>query len=121
MRIIIFLVGFVCLAKPKFDSSSVTAGRSGSPGLSMHVQYVPQPITLTMQNVTLKFCLQQAYGLTEHQVSGPGWIRSRRYDVTATLAGGSQLDQVWPALQSLLDERFKLSLEHETIQTLAGA
>jgi uncharacterized protein (TIGR03435 family) len=67
-----------------------------------------------MSNVTLKFCLQQAYGLTEHQVFGPGWIRNARYDVNATLPEGGQPEQVWPALQRVLDEHFKLSLRRET-------
>ena len=116
--IILFSAVYVCMAiaveTATFHSSLVTPDHSGDPGLSMHVQYSPPPVTLTMKNVTLQFCLQQAYSLTAHQVFGPSWIRSARYDVTATLPANGALEQVWPALQSLLDERFKLSLQHET-------
>jgi len=80
----------------------------------MNIQYIPQPVHLTMSNVTLKFCLQQAYGLTEHQVFGPGWIKSARYDVNATLPEGGQPEQVWPALRAVLEEHFQLSLRRET-------
>jgi uncharacterized protein (TIGR03435 family) len=67
-----------------------------------------------MTNVTLKFCLQQAYSLNQHQVFGPSWIASRHYDITSVLPSGAPMDQVWPALQSLLLDRFKLSLQRES-------
>jgi uncharacterized protein (TIGR03435 family) len=80
----------------------------------MKVKANPGPITLTMQNVTLKFCIEQAYSMKEFQVSGPGWISNSRYDITATLPAGSTPDQVWPALQALLVERLQLVLRRDT-------
>jgi uncharacterized protein (TIGR03435 family) len=127
MKTVLLCTALVCLAsawekpiaeKPalervRFDSVSVTPDHSESRRLSFEVRYQPGPIRITMTNVTLHFALQRAYSMTEHQVFGPGWITSARYDITATLPPAAQMDQVWPALQALLDERFKLSLQHE--------
>jgi uncharacterized protein (TIGR03435 family) len=118
MKPLILCAVVVCLAgaveTPKFVSSSITPDRSDLMRLRCEVQYRPEPVRLTMNNVTLKFCLQQAYALTQHQVFGPGWIKSDRYDIAAQLPPDSPKEQVWLALQSLLDEHFKLSLRHET-------
>lgn len=99
---------------PRFASGSISPSHSASRSLSMHVQFIPQPVQLTMNNVTLKFCLEQAYAMTEHQIFGPGWIKSARYDVAAALPDGRRNDEVWPAFQALLEERFKLSLRRES-------
>jgi hypothetical protein len=88
------------LEKVRFDAVSGTPDHSESRRLSFKVHYVPGPVRLTMTNVTLQFALQQAYSVTEHQVFGPGWIKSARYDITATLPPAGQMDQVWPALTS---------------------
>jgi uncharacterized protein (TIGR03435 family) len=116
MKSIILCAAVVCLASenPRFERNLVTPNHSGLLPFSMDIQYIPQPVHLTMSNVTLKFCLQQAYGLTEHQVFGPGWLKSARYDVNATLPEGGQPEEVWPALRTVLDEHFQLSMRHET-------
>jgi uncharacterized protein (TIGR03435 family) len=118
MKPVFLGAALVCLAsaigQPKFDSGAITPNHSGNRMMSMHVQFLPEPVELTMNNVTLKFCLQQAYGLSAHQVFGPAWINSTRYDVKAALPPAGDREQVWPAFQALLDEHFKLALRHET-------
>jgi uncharacterized protein (TIGR03435 family) len=93
---------------------SVTPDHAGASALSAQVEARPgQPVKLTLQNVSLKFCVQQAFRVQEYQVSGPGWIKKANYDILATLPAGAAPDQVWPALQTLLAERFKLSFRRE--------
>ena len=79
----------------------------------MRVQFLPPPSRVTMNNVSLKFCIEQAYSMTEYQVFGPAWINSERYDISASLAPGDPPDNVWPAFRILLDERFHLTLHRE--------
>jgi uncharacterized protein (TIGR03435 family) len=99
---------------PRFDTASITPNRSSNRGYSGHVEARPgQPVRLTLQNVSLKFCVQQAYSVNEYQVAGPGWTKSMRYDISATLPTGVPLEQVWNALQTLLAERFQLSIRRE--------
>ena len=71
------------------------------------------PGTLTMRHVSLKSCIQWAYGLSGFQVSGPGWLGSDRFDITAKVATPAKDDQLRLMLQSLLAERFKLALHRD--------
>ncbi len=61
--------------------------------------------------------MQRAYGVVDWNVSsGPGWIRTDRYDVAAKadVAGNLTEAQVKPMLQALLAERFKLRLHQSS-------
>jgi uncharacterized protein (TIGR03435 family) len=64
--------------------------------------------------MTLTDLIARAYGVRTFQVSGPGWIGSERYDIIAKLPDGATTDQIPEMLQSLLAERFKLSLRRES-------
>ena len=116
MRVIV-CAGLVCVAsaaeRPRFDAASITPNASSTQFFSVQVQSSPEPVTLTMKNVSLKRCVQQAYSVKEYQVSGPGWIATAKYDIVATLSPGTAQDHVWTALQALLAERLKLSMAGE--------
>src|SRR5208337_3976872 len=62
----------------------------------------------------LRDCLQAAYGLQDYQISGPDWLRSERYDIAAKAAGATTGDQAKLMLQTLLAQRFQLTLHRET-------
>jgi bla regulator protein BlaR1 len=78
------------------------------------------------ENVTPKFLLEEAYGVKDSQILGaPGWLDSERYDVEAKAEDSSADDKQKPGpeeqrtqlrlmLQSMLADRFKLTLHHET-------
>ena len=98
---------------PRFETASIQPNRSGDRLYSMRVQILPGPITVTIHNATLKFCVQQAYSVKEYQVGGPGWIDKARYNIVAVLPTGAAPGEVGPALQTLLTERLKLSVRRE--------
>jgi uncharacterized protein (TIGR03435 family) len=59
--------------------------------------------------------IQTAYNVTRFQVDGgPSWVRSDRYAIDATTAGNATGDEMRAMLQSLLADRFKLTLLRET-------
>jgi uncharacterized protein (TIGR03435 family) len=61
----------------------------------------------------LQLLIQAAYGLTHLQVEGgPPWVLTDRYRIEAR-AGNATPDQVRSMLQSLLAERFRLTLRRE--------
>ncbi len=62
-----------------------------------------------------------AYKVKPYQVSGPGWMTSNRFDVTATIPDGVSKDQVPEMLQTLLAERFKLAIHRESRERAAYA
>lgn len=72
------------------------------------------PGSLTMRNVSFKSTLQWAYGVKDYQISGPRWLADERYDILAKAGTAADELQLRKMLQSLLTERFKMTLHHET-------
>ena len=63
----------------------------------------------------LRLLIQLAYDVRHFQViGGPSWVGSDRYAIEATTAGQATPDQLRAMLQSLLADRFKLTLRRET-------
>lgn len=60
----------------------------------------------------------KAYDVKPYQVQGPGWLNgqvsAQRFDIIAKMPEGATKDQVPQMLQSLLAERFKLAIHHES-------
>jgi uncharacterized protein (TIGR03435 family) len=81
-------------------------GMNGGPGSQ-------DPERISYNNVSLKDVMKIAYDVKEHQISGPDWLNSERFDITATMAPGTTKEQFRKMLQNLLAERFKLTLHHE--------
>ena len=91
----------VAITFPSFGQS-ITSNKSGGPPGELQTQ----PDGLTGTNVTLKQLLQFAYRLHDSQVSGPGWMETERFDITAKVLA--------PGLRAVLSDRFKLKFHHET-------
>ncbi len=71
---------------------------------------------LVLTNTTLCEMLRFAYRLaSDDQVAGPEWIKDRevRFDVVAKGPAGATRDQLLEMLQTLLDERFKITKHNE--------
>jgi uncharacterized protein (TIGR03435 family) len=84
----------------------VTGGVTASPGGR-----------LTARAAIPRFLIQRAFGVRPEQiVGGPGWLESTHYDIEAKAPGGATTEQLLQMLQSLLEDRFKLKVHHETKQ-----
>ena len=64
--------------------------------------------------LTLKDYLSMAYRVRLSQISGPDWVGSDRFDISATMPAGSSTAQFPGMLRALLAERFQVKLHHET-------
>jgi uncharacterized protein (TIGR03435 family) len=62
--------------------------------------------------LTMKDYLGLAYRVKIYQISGPDWISSDRFDISATMAPGTAT-QIPEMMQSLLEDRFKIKIHHE--------
>lgn len=71
------------------------------------------PGRVTMTNVSLKKLLYEAYQVKDYQISGPDWLGSEIYDITATIPNGATRDDVLVMTQNLIAERFKVTLHRE--------
>jgi uncharacterized protein (TIGR03435 family) len=72
---------------------------------------------LRAEKVQLRYFVQNAYGIKPFQISGgPAWINSAHYDIDAKADGNPKPSQMRLMMQTLLEERFKLKVHHETKQ-----
>jgi uncharacterized protein (TIGR03435 family) len=70
---------------------------------------------LTAHNAPLMLLIQRAYAVQAFQVvGGPAWINTDGYDVEAKPEGNTDRKEMWLMLQTLLADRFKLTLHRET-------
>src|SRR5580698_7961912 len=63
--------------------------------------------------LSLRDYLATAYRTKATLISGPDWTATERYNITATLPGGSSKAQVPEMLQALLADRFEVKLHNE--------
>jgi uncharacterized protein (TIGR03435 family) len=70
---------------------------------------------LIANRVPLGFLIGTAYGVDSDKVSGPDWLDSQQYDISAKVDGDASLtlEQMRPRLQHLLEQRFHLKLHRE--------
>jgi uncharacterized protein (TIGR03435 family) len=73
----------------------------------------PDPGRITYENVALKQVLSTAFEVKSYQISGPAWLDSERYDITAKVPTGSTKEQMHVMLQNLLADRFGLTVHRE--------
>jgi uncharacterized protein (TIGR03435 family) len=74
----------------------------------------PAADRINFRYVTLWYCITYAYGMKSYQVSGPGWLKSDRYDIVAKGPEGTRREDLPKMMQALLADRFKLRVRRET-------
>lgn len=117
-----WVAGITCAAAyaqearpPAFEVASIKPNKSGA----VRAQFRPEPGRLTVTNFSLKFIMEQAYGLRGYQiVGGPGWLDSDKFDIVAKAEGNADKHQVRLMLEPLLADRFKLAVHRETREML---
>ena len=114
---------------PSFEVASIKPNRSGQ----MNISIMFQPGRFTASGIPIKQLITLAYDVKDFQVSGgPSWISSEKYDIEAKEPDSvvQELEKLPPdqrskllrsMLQSLLADRFKLKLNHETRELPAYA
>jgi len=75
-------------------------------------QYDDARVSYTRAN--LKVLVMDAYNVQYYQLDAPSWFETQHYDVSAKIPDGASQDQVAPMLQTLLTERFRMTLHRET-------
>lgn len=79
------------------------------------VQFIYPGGRFNASATTLKYLLEWAYTIQPQQHSGgPSWLETDRYDITAKAEGNPTDDQMRRMVQTLLAERFKLKVHHES-------
>ena len=100
---------------PAFEVASIKPNRSASGNTSVNTSKG----RIVMENVSLKQLIEQAYKVRDFSLTGPSWLESEHFDISAKIPEGSKHELVPAMLQALLIERFKLSVHREP-KTLTG-
>ena len=69
---------------------------------------------LTMINIPLEQCIEQAYSIKKYQLAGPDWLGSTRFDIVAKAPADGSRPAIRPMLQALLKDRFDLAFHRES-------
>jgi uncharacterized protein (TIGR03435 family) len=95
-----------------FDVASIRLNKEdGSNNTSIHSDH--ETIKLNFVGTPLIYCVQMAYNVRDYQITGPGWMKSSRYNIAAAGPYHEGDKDVWRTmLQGLLAERFKLQVHH---------
>jgi uncharacterized protein (TIGR03435 family) len=111
-------VGLSAQAPAEFEAASIKAAAPMDPGHMMIGMRggpgTPSPGQITFNNVSLAQVMQRAYDVKDYQISGPDWMSSARFDISARVPAGTTKAQFKVMLQNLLADRFKLVLHHST-------
>jgi uncharacterized protein (TIGR03435 family) len=105
--------GQVAAPKVEFEVASIRPSQASGPdrvnaGLKMDGSQAH------FGSLSLKNLISRAYDVEANQISGPDWIGSERFDISAKLPDGATMAQIPEMLQSLLAERFGLKIHRET-------
>jgi len=103
----------VAPAKLEFEVASIRPSGPLAPGdvsIGLHIDGAQ----IRGHLFSLKDYLGMAYKLKNYQITGPDWITSDRFDITAKLPDGAKEEQVPEMLQSLLQSRFQIKMHRET-------
>lgn len=104
------------LLSQSFDAASVRPGppantgrftMTGGPGTG-------DPTFLRYANIPLKRVLMAAYDMKYWQITGPDWLNTLRFDITARLPEGATKEQSLAMMRNLLTERFQMTAHRET-------
>jgi uncharacterized protein (TIGR03435 family) len=117
--VITYLPAFGQSAAPAkaFEVASIKSAPPPTDGRLM-VRMGGDPGRLDYTNVSLKDVIRVAFKVRPDQISGPDWLTSERYIISAKYPAGATKDDVPAMLQALLADRFKLTY-HKDSKVLA--
>jgi uncharacterized protein (TIGR03435 family) len=108
-----FLFPLVLLLAPRpFDVVSIKPARPDATMQDMRISLPPG--RMEALNITLSELLLSFSGFSGKVEGGPQWVKSDRFDIVAKAEGKIPPAELGPMLMMLLEDRFKLTVHHET-------
>lgn len=100
--------------RPSFDAASIHSSRADQS--SARIRFSDR--RFLVENCTLNYIIQRAYGLRDFQVAGgPGWAADgtgERFDIQAQTNAAISAEEMKLMAQTLLADRFHLKVHRET-------
>src|SRR5262249_43578974 len=72
------------------------------------------PGRISYSNITLRRVLLSAYEVKSYQISGPDWLDTARFDITAKLPAATTKEQFQAMMRNLLETRFRMKVHRES-------
>ena len=102
---------------PAFEVASVKPSEPITPALvqsgRLHIGVSIDSLHVRISQYSLYDLIALAYQVKGHQISGPDWMVTERYDIQAKLPEGGRRGQVPAMIQTLLAERFGMRVHRE--------
>ena len=102
---------------PAFEVASVKPAEPITPALvqsgRLHIGVSIDSLHVRISQFSLYDLIALAYQIKGHQISGPDWMVTARYDIQAKLPEGGRRGQVPAMMQTLLAERFGMRVHRE--------
>jgi uncharacterized protein (TIGR03435 family) len=95
-----------------FEVASIRPSSEQATQVSAGLRVAGSQVRVT--GMSLKDYIGMAYGVKPQQIEGPDWIGQARFDLAATIPAGGSSAQLEQMFQSLLAERFKMTMHRET-------
>ncbi len=113
-----FALACACFAQtPAFEVASVKQSEPITPALvqsgRLHIGVSIDSLHVRISQYSMYELTTLAYQIKGHQISGPDWMVTERYDIQAKLPEGGRRGQVPAMLQTLLAERFGMRVHRE--------
>jgi uncharacterized protein (TIGR03435 family) len=93
---------------PAFEVASIKPAPLQAPG-RVSTGMSADDGMLRYTNASLSDVIGRAYGVQQNQISGPAWLETERFDISAKIPAGVAKDQIPQMFRSLLADRFELA------------
>jgi uncharacterized protein (TIGR03435 family) len=98
-----------------FEAASVSPAKSASGRFTMNGgPGTSDPGRISYTNIMLRRILLSAYEVRNYQISGPEWLDSLRFDITAKVPDRATKEEFQSMLRNLLATRFKMTTHRES-------
>jgi uncharacterized protein (TIGR03435 family) len=109
--LLLALPAAICAQSPAFEAASI---KSLPPEALGHVHMDSDGNIVSYSSAGLKDIISEAYRIGKDRISGPAWLDSEMYAVTARIPDGASEKQIPEMLQALLRDRFGVVLHRES-------
>lgn len=104
-------------AQPAFEVASIKPSSADGSHSGTHSNNG----RISMDNLSIKQLILTAYNIQNHQYSGPAWLDDERYNIEAKADTKVDQKEMQAMMQTMLADRFKLKVHHESKQVAGYA
>jgi uncharacterized protein (TIGR03435 family) len=97
-----------------FSQTFEVASVKPSTSTGGRVTITSDPGRISYTNIMLKRILLRAHDVNDYQISGPDWLDTLRFDITAKVPEGATTEDIQEMLRDLLATRFKMKIHRES-------